>query len=126
MTVPDAGTVVPDPGRRAALDAERRRTLARVAALERDHDAIVRAVAADPPDDEHDPEGATTAFERQQLAALIDAARAHLAELDAVAGRLAAGTAGCCETCGGPIGEARLAARPASVRCIGCAAAARA
>jgi len=35
--------------------------------------------------------------------------------------RLAAGSYGVCERCGQPIGEARLAARPAAVLCIGCA-----
>ena len=117
--------VPPEPDPYDVLDVQRRRTQARIEALERDHAAIVRAVAADPPDDEHDPEGATTAFERQQLAALIDGARAHLAELDAAAQRLASGVAGRCETCGASIGPARLAARPATVHCIACATARR-
>ena len=49
--------VPPEPDPHDVLDVQRRRTQARIAALERDHAAIVRAVAADPPDDEHDPEG---------------------------------------------------------------------
>ena len=32
-----------------------------------------------------------------------------------------AGTYGTCETCGGPVGAARLEARPASTRCVPCA-----
>jgi hypothetical protein len=41
-------------------------------------------------DDEHDPEGATIAFERQHLAALVSQARRHLAEIDAALRRLPA------------------------------------
>ena len=45
-------------------------------------------------DDEHDPEGATLAFERAQLAACWSQARQHLAELDQALARLAAGQYG--------------------------------
>ena len=34
--------------------------------------------------------------------------------------RLEAGTFGLCETCGRPIGTARLRARPVTTQCIGC------
>jgi hypothetical protein len=44
----------------------RRRATSRLAALERDHDAIVTGSADAVRDDEHDPEGATIAFERAQ------------------------------------------------------------
>jgi RNA polymerase-binding transcription factor DksA len=71
-------------------------------------------------DDEHDPEGATIGFERAQAQALLDEAVAALAALDAALERQRAGTYGVCVDCGGPIGEERLAARPAALRCIGC------
>ena len=61
---------------RAALAAERAATLDRMAALRRDFDGIVDSSALVATDDEHDPEGATIAFERAQLAALLDQARA--------------------------------------------------
>ncbi|MGW6977745.1 DinB/UmuC family translesion DNA polymerase, partial [Streptomyces sp. NPDC054952] len=48
----------------ARLAADRADTLARTAALSRDFDAIVAANALVAVDDEHDPEGASTAFER--------------------------------------------------------------
>ena len=41
-----------------------------LAALERQHAEVVAASVDSNADDEHDPEGATIAFERQQLSAL--------------------------------------------------------
>ena len=108
---------------RAALDAERLDTLDRIAALSREFDGIVESSAGVATDDEHDPEGATIAFERAQLAALIDQARGHLAELDDALDRLRQGSYGRCERCGQPIAAGRLAARPAARTCITCAAA---
>jgi DnaK suppressor protein len=72
-------------------------------------------------DDEHDPEGATIAFERAQLAAILRQASADLAEHDAALDRLTSGEYGTCERCGRPIGPARLEARPTARRCIACA-----
>jgi DnaK suppressor protein len=65
--------------------------------------------------------GATLAFERQHVAALAQAAREHLADIDAALARLADGSYGTCRACGQPIGAERLAARPAARTCIGCA-----
>ena len=73
---------------RDALDAERQETLARITALRREFDGIVDSSALVATDDEHDPEGATIAFERAQLAALLDQARQHLADLDDALDRL--------------------------------------
>lgn len=102
------------------VEADRARTIARIAALERDLETLFEATA-DSPDDEHDPEGATIGFERAQVTALLAAARRHLAELDEVAARVAAGGYGTCEGCGGPIGAERLEARPTARRCVDCA-----
>jgi RNA polymerase-binding protein DksA len=93
-----------------------------MAALEREFADLAAAAAAAGTDDEHDPEGATLAFERQHAAALLDATRAQLAAIDAALQRLETGRYGICERCGQPIGEDRLAARPAAVTCIRCAA----
>jgi DnaK suppressor protein len=73
-------------------------------------------------DDEHDPEGATIAFERAQLVAVIKQAKTDLDELDAAIGRITTGSYGLCERCGLPIAPARLEARPTARRCIACAA----
>ncbi|SDC49573.1 TraR/DksA family transcriptional regulator [Rhodococcus tukisamuensis] len=72
-------------------------------------------------DDEHDPEGATVAFERAQAASLLAEARRDLDELAEAERRLDAGTYGICERCGDPIGRERLEALPGARRCIGCA-----
>jgi RNA polymerase-binding transcription factor len=106
---------------RAALAAGRAAALERIAALDRDFAGIVAAAAGANTDDEHDPEGATIAFERAQLAALAAQAREHLAELDGALARLDRGRYGLCEACGTPIAPARLAARPAARTCITCA-----
>ena len=107
---------------RELLTAQRASTLAQAAGLERELRGIVEAAGQANIDDEHDPEGATIAFERQHVAALLSQAREHLAAIDAALRRLDEGSYGRCERCGQPIGAGRLAARPAATTCIGCAA----
>jgi DnaK suppressor protein len=107
---------------RELLLAEQRRARLRAAALEREFADLAQAASAAGTDDEHDPEGATLAFERQHAAALLDATQAQLAAVEAALLRLQAGTYGICERCGQPIGDERLAARPAAVTSIRCAA----
>ena len=104
------------------LETERRHTLRRLASLTDDFDAVVAASRDTNADDEHDPEGATIAFERSQVGALVRQARHQLAEIDAAARRVADGSYGTCEACGEPIGDGRLEARPVARTCIGCAA----
>jgi RNA polymerase-binding transcription factor DksA len=115
---PDAAAVIRD-----ALDTERQETLDRITALRREFEGIVESSAGVATDDEHDPEGATIAFERAQLAALLDQANSHLAELVGALDRLREDRYGRCEQCGLPIAAERLAARPAARTCITCAAA---
>jgi DnaK suppressor protein len=102
------------------LAAERTAAVERIAGLERDLTGIIESASAGA-DDEHDPEGATLAFERQHAAALLAGARRQLAQIDAALGRVADGSYGRCVTCGDPIAQARLAARPAAATCIRCA-----
>ena len=101
--------------------AERERALARAAALEREFAEYAAAASSAGTDDEHDPEGATLAFERQHAAALLAQARDQLTAIDEALRRLDAGGYGVCERCGLPIGRERLAARPAARTCIACA-----
>jgi RNA polymerase-binding protein DksA len=103
------------------LAAERAAALELLAGLERELSAIIESASAGA-DDEHDPEGATLAFERQHAAALLDGARRRLAEVEAAIVRLADGSYGRCAICGEPIGAARLSARPTASTCIRCAA----
>jgi DnaK suppressor protein len=106
---------------RELLLAERARTLDRIRVLEREFADIAEAASADGTDDEHDPEGATLAFERQHTAALLDQARTQLTAVDDALGRLDAGSYGSCQRCGRAIGAERLAARPTATTCIACA-----
>jgi DnaK suppressor protein len=109
-------------GASEALAADRADTVARIAALTREFEGIVESAALGATDDEHDPEGATIAFERAQIASLLEQARDHLADLDEAIRRVEGGIYGRCESCGQPITAERLAARPAARTCIGCAA----
>ncbi|HEX3962708.1 MAG TPA: TraR/DksA C4-type zinc finger protein [Trebonia sp.] len=106
---------------RELLLAERARAQGRAAALDREHAGIAEAAAQPGTDDEHDPEGATLAFERQHTAALLARAREQITEIEAAISRLDDGTYGTCTRCGQPVGENRLAARPAAATCVRCA-----
>jgi RNA polymerase-binding transcription factor DksA len=110
-----------DDERRAVLAAERAEVLERMQALSRSVDDIVAASESSNADDEHDPEGATIAFERAQAGALLAHARAHLTEVTEAVRRLDAGTYGRCERCGGDIAAERLEARPTARTCFDCA-----
>jgi DnaK suppressor protein len=105
------------------LARTRAETLAQIAALTAEFDAVVAASASSNADDEHDPEGATIAFERQQVAALLDQARRRLVDIDDALTRTTAGDYGRCTRCGRDIAPERLAARPHAGTCIDCAAA---
>ena len=102
------------------LAAQRAAALELRAKLERELSAIIESGSSGA-DDEHDPEGATLAFERQHAAALLNETRQRLAEIDAAMVRVAEGSYGRCDGCGGPIGAKRLSARPTASTCIGCA-----
>jgi DnaK suppressor protein len=112
---------------RSRLNTDRDEALGRVAELEDEFAAIVTSTSQGSAggDDEHDPEGATVAFERQHVAALIASVRDHLTAIDAALRKVDSGTYEICDICGGPIGAERLAARPASLTCVRCAAARR-
>lgn len=90
----------------------------RLAGQRRLVDGIVEAARGSNVDDEHDPEGATLAWERQQAGAMAARAEAERADLLAALDRLTTGGYGRCEICDRAIPEARLRARPATTRCI--------
>ena len=103
------------------LAEEHAAALAQIDALTREFDEVVDASRSSNADDEHDPEGATIAFERQQVVALLEQARRRLADVEAAIRNVEGGIYGICETCGRPIAAERLAARPAARTCIDCA-----
>ncbi|HUQ00764.1 MAG TPA: TraR/DksA C4-type zinc finger protein [Aeromicrobium sp.] len=102
------------------LQMDRQATLIRLATLTEAFNNLVAASEGSNADDEHDPEGTTIAYERSQLDALAQQARAHLMSIDAALHRLAEGNYGTCEVCKQPIPSERLQARPTAVRCVTC------
>jgi RNA polymerase-binding protein DksA len=105
-----------------ALRDARDRTARLVDELTGVFDQIVNASDSANLDDEHDPEGATVAFERAQVAELLERARVRLTEIDAALRRFEGGAYGVCESCGTEIPGERLEAQPAARRCVDCAA----
>ncbi len=83
--------------------------------------ADVRVARSEWTDEEHDPEGFALTFEWQQAEGASSAHHAELADLDAAAARVAAGTYGVCIVCGAAIPDAQLELRPARTTCVACA-----
>jgi len=104
-----------------ALRAQRELTLERLAGLRAERSRIIEASRDDNADDEHDPEGATIAWDRAQTASLIEAAEAQVGQIETALRRIAAGWDGSCRDCGRPVGHERLLARPATDQCVNCA-----
>ena len=109
----------------ARLLAERAAAEQQLASMGADLDAVAAAAAGSNVDDEHDPEGSTIAFEREQLAGLRLRVQDRLRDIDAALERLSHGQYGRCESCGNAIGDARLEALPAARLCVTCADRAR-
>lgn len=108
---------------RQLLVEQRRAAVRRMTALARDVDSIVDVARLSVTDDEHDPEGATIAFERSQASALLASAHRQLLDVDAALARIDDDAGyGRCASCGEMIAVDRLMARPAARHCIACAA----
>ena len=108
----------------ARLEAERARLADRVAVCEQGLREAAARAEPEGRDDEHDPDGDSAAFEQALAVGLLERARHDLAEADAAVVRARAGRYGRCQACGAPIPAERLAAQPATLRCVECAAAA--
>lgn len=107
---------------RAAIEIERGRVVDQIAGLQRSFVGIVEATELTSTDDEHDPEGATIAYERAQISALLRQAREDLVALDAALERVDDGTILACAVCGDTIALERLLVLPGVRTCIRCAA----
>ena len=108
-----------------ALSSARRVAQRLVVDLRAELDGIIAVQEADPPDDEHDVEGASVGFERARVTALLSAAERRSAELEEAVRRRDAGEpVGRCSSCGADIGDERLAAVPSARHCVRCASAA--
>jgi DnaK suppressor protein len=103
------------------LNELRTATIRRGVGLAGSFDDIVEAASDVATDDEHDPEGHTIAWERQQIAGLLDETRLTLAEIELAERRLADGRYGTCTICGLKIAAERLDALPATPVCVNCA-----
>ncbi|WP_010693462.1 TraR/DksA family transcriptional regulator [Saccharopolyspora spinosa] len=106
---------------RDLLAEERASAMARVEALQRHLESIGEVSTWTGTDDEHDPEGATLAYERAQVQSLLADVRRELDELERATARLDKGTYGICQRCGKSIAPERLEALPAAATCIACA-----
>ncbi|MDN5805924.1 MAG: TraR/DksA C4-type zinc finger protein [Brevibacterium sp.] len=103
------------------LDAEGSDARALISSLTSDIKDLSAAREGDNSDDEHDPEGATLAFERSQADTLLHQSEERLIAIDEALQRLDQGTFGICTDCGKPIAEARLEVRPYAPTCVDCA-----
>ena len=105
----------------AVVAAEQERTTRQISSLEAVVASIVEGSELVATDDEHDPEGATIAYERAQASALLRQARLDLDALVATRRQLESGQPVTCVDCGRDIDLERLAALPTTCRCVGCA-----
>jgi DnaK suppressor protein len=72
--------------------------------------------------DDNFADSAAATAERSEILAFIEKARERLAAVDTALHRMDDGGYGTCVDCGAEIPEARLEARPLSIRCVSCAA----
>lgn len=103
------------------LQTERTETVRRIVSLEAELNGIIESALLSNNDDEHDPDGATTGYERAKTTAMLQHARLRLVEIDRAVERTTDGSYGRCEHCGCDIGEERLDAIPTTTRCATCA-----
>ena len=103
------------------LNELRAAAVQRAVNLESSFDDIVEAASDVATDDEHDPEGHTIAWERQQIAALLGETRMQLTDIELAVQRLDDGLYGTCTACGRQIAVERLDALPATPVCVNCA-----
>jgi DnaK suppressor protein len=106
----------------AVVAAEQERTDRQIASLEAIVAAIVEGSELTSTDDEHDPEGATIAYERAQASALLRQARADHDALAITRRELDERRQVICAVCGRVIDLERVAALPTTTRCVQCAA----
>lgn len=115
MTTPELITRL-----RKELEAEHASTIEQLRAYGADpHSEKVERIAGV---DGNFADSAAATAERGEVLALIENARERLAGVEEALERMDAGSYGTCVTCGRQIPEARLEARPLSVRCVECAA----
>ncbi len=110
---------------RAEVDELRNLLAAEAAELRAEIDRVEADIAdrlgdavSDAGDDQADV--GAKAYEREHELAITYNARELLAQTERALGRMEAGTYGSCESCGEPIGKARLQAFPRATLCVKC------
>jgi len=103
---------------RKELEAEVAGLRADIARAESEIAERLGDAVGDAGDDQADA-GAKT-FQREHELALTENARDLLAQNERALARIDAGTYGVCESCGQPIGKARLQAFPRATLCVSC------
>jgi DnaK suppressor protein len=103
---------------RKALEGEIAELRAEISKAESEIAERMGDAVADAGDDQADA-GAKT-FQREHELALTHNARELLAQNERALARIEAGTYGVCESCGEPIGKARLQAFPRATLCVAC------
>ena len=103
---------------RAALVEEHARLTAQWKSLQAGLDEVIRDSSTGSGDDQAD-SGAKT-FGREHEQALRDRVAEAISQTERAIARVDAGTYGNCESCGTPIGAARLEAYPRATLCVTC------
>jgi DnaK suppressor protein len=103
---------------RSELESEAVRLRDEIAAAQAQIAERLGDAVQDAGDDEAD--AGTKVYEREQELALTQRARELLDQTERALARIDAGTYGVCESCGKPIGKARLQAYPRATLCVAC------
>jgi DnaK suppressor protein len=103
---------------RAELEAEAAGLRKEISQAESQIAARLGDTVAEAGDDEAD--ASSKVFEREHELALTHNSRELLEQTERALGRIEAGTYGVCESCGEPIGKARLLAFPRATLCVEC------
>jgi DnaK suppressor protein len=103
---------------RGELEAERQRLLSEISSAEDDMATLLRDAGVGAGSDQADI--GSSALERDSEMSLANNTRDMLFQVDRAKTRLDDGSYGICESCGNPIGKARLLAFPRATLCMPC------
>jgi RNA polymerase-binding protein DksA len=103
---------------RDELEGDVRRLRAEIKVAESELADLLRDPGDGAGDDQAD--AGTKAFEREHEMALANNSREMLSQAERALSRIDDGTYGICESCGSPIGKARLQAFPRATLCVVC------
>jgi len=111
-------TNLPGPRRSSGSDGEAKRLTAEITSAESAIADLLRDSGDGAGDDQAD--AGTKTFEREHEMSLANNSREMLQQAERALRRIADGSYGICESCGNPIGKARLQAFPRATLCMSC------